>query len=251
MNSNGSDTSHLAADIEIALQIKALYQSAHSAEAVNTILRALEAPTPAPKLLGSRRKRATIALSGKDAAVIRAQRIGRLLTQDQVAELAGVSAHVVSTIEGSERVLRENYEKVVAALAEPPKTQKAQKVAGRGPYGKPKGDRAAYNKMNWKRLRARNNAIPGFTAFVTKLRDVRTKKGWSQAQLSSHIGLHGSFVGAIENSFRVPSQARIKDIAKALGIDVKEFGDISFAPAFPGEHFATRRKPEGSVTVRV
>jgi|SRR5882672_3060529 len=107
-------------------------------------------------------------------------------------------------------------------------------MQGKARTEKPKKHRG----VDWLHLRERNRSIPGFVAYTEKLREVRQEKQMSQARLSKLAGLTPTALSTIESGFRIPSQERMKILAKALGVSLATFGDISWAPKHHGDHLA-------------
>lgn len=61
--------------------------------------------------------------------------------------------------------------------------------------------------------------------FGDQLRSKRVKKGLSQEKLAQLAGLHRTYIGAVERAERNVSLKNIERLARALGIDIKEFFD--------------------------
>jgi transcriptional regulator with XRE-family HTH domain len=59
-------------------------------------------------------------------------------------------------------------------------------------------------------------------AFGNRVRDIRTRLGWSQERLASECGLHRTYVGAIERGERNVSLLNIEKIATALDVSMAE-----------------------------
>ena len=58
--------------------------------------------------------------------------------------------------------------------------------------------------------------------FGTRVRALRTKRGWSQEELASRAGLHWTYVGGIERGERNPSLRNILRLARALQVSAKD-----------------------------
>ncbi len=53
-------------------------------------------------------------------------------------------------------------------------------------------------------------------SFGVALRQLRTRKGWSQEALAAHADLNRSYVGDLERSLAVPSLGTLEKLAAAL-----------------------------------
>ena len=58
--------------------------------------------------------------------------------------------------------------------------------------------------------------------FGKRVRQLRLKKGWSQEQLAERAGRHWTYIGGIERGERNVTLAVIADIARALGVDIRD-----------------------------
>ena len=58
--------------------------------------------------------------------------------------------------------------------------------------------------------------------FGTRVRALRTKRGWSHEELASRAGLHWTYVGGIERGERNPSLRNILRLARALQVSAKD-----------------------------
>lgn len=58
--------------------------------------------------------------------------------------------------------------------------------------------------------------------FAQKVRQLRSKKGWSQEELAKRADLHRTYIGSIERRERNVSLANIERIAHALEVDIKK-----------------------------
>ena len=80
-------------------------------------------------------------------------------------------------------------------------------------------------------------------AFGERIRELRTKAGWSQEKLGEECGLHRTYIGGIERGERNPSLLIIKKIADALGIPLGELFSYDEGPSRKGRAGDARRKP--------
>ncbi len=55
-----------------------------------------------------------------------------------------------------------------------------------------------------------------------KIRDYRTKKGWSQEKLGFEAGLHRAYIGQIERGEKKIGLINLEKFSKALGIKLSE-----------------------------
>ncbi len=55
-----------------------------------------------------------------------------------------------------------------------------------------------------------------------RIRDLRTKKNWSQEELAEKANLHRTYVGAVERSERNITLRTLNRIAEALGCEMTE-----------------------------
>lgn len=63
--------------------------------------------------------------------------------------------------------------------------------------------------------------------FGKRLSTLRRKAGWSQQQMSDHVGMNRSFISDMERGARIPSIATAEVIALAFGITMSQlFKDI-------------------------
>jgi len=63
--------------------------------------------------------------------------------------------------------------------------------------------------------------------FGKKVRKLRKKSGLSQEDFANRIGLHRTYIGAIERGERNISLENIEKIARALKIDIKELFELN------------------------
>lgn len=54
------------------------------------------------------------------------------------------------------------------------------------------------------------------------MRQLREARGWSQEALAEHANKHWTYIGGIERGERNPTLLVITDLAKALGVPVRE-----------------------------
>lgn len=57
---------------------------------------------------------------------------------------------------------------------------------------------------------------------VLKIKEIRTKKGLTQKELSKLSGVSESYIGDLERNEKIPSIITIYKLAKALEVDIKE-----------------------------
>jgi len=55
-----------------------------------------------------------------------------------------------------------------------------------------------------------------------KIRNYRTKKGWSQEKLGFESGLHRAYIGQIERGEKKIGLINLEKISKALGISISK-----------------------------
>ena len=56
-----------------------------------------------------------------------------------------------------------------------------------------------------------------------RVRELRTARGWTQAQLAEHCGLHRTFIGSVERGERNIAILNLRLIAAALRASVQDF----------------------------
>lgn len=61
--------------------------------------------------------------------------------------------------------------------------------------------------------------------FGKRLRNLRRQKGYSQEKLAELASLHRNYIGMIERGERNVTLLKIKKIARALNIEIKELFD--------------------------
>ena len=54
--------------------------------------------------------------------------------------------------------------------------------------------------------------------FGKRLRQLRTKQGWSQEELAYRVGMDVSYLSEIENGHKEPCLRKIRELAQGLGI---------------------------------
>lgn len=59
-------------------------------------------------------------------------------------------------------------------------------------------------------------------AFGIRVRELRSRIGWSQEKLADESGLHRTYVGGVERGERNPTLLIIKRLADALGVPPAE-----------------------------
>ena len=65
-----------------------------------------------------------------------------------------------------------------------------------------------------------NNSI--LNLFGQRLKELRTKKNFTQAQFAKECGLHKNYIGMVERGERNPSLINIEIIAKGLEISISD-----------------------------
>ena len=65
-----------------------------------------------------------------------------------------------------------------------------------------------------------NQAI--LRSFGQRVREIRTKRGWSQEQLADACELHRTYIGGIERGERNVSLINVQKIATALGVSIAD-----------------------------
>ena len=58
-----------------------------------------------------------------------------------------------------------------------------------------------------------------------RVRELRLKRGWTQAQLAKRVGLDRSYLGDVERGGRNVSAAKLELIAKGFGISLAKLFD--------------------------
>lgn len=59
-------------------------------------------------------------------------------------------------------------------------------------------------------------------AFGQRVRELRSRRGWSQEDFSHHIGLDRTYVSGIERGVRNPTLDVLYKLAQGLGVEVTE-----------------------------
>jgi len=59
------------------------------------------------------------------------------------------------------------------------------------------------------------------TELVSRLREVRTERGWTQAELAERVGVTRKTVNTVENGVFTPSTTLALKLARALGTTVE------------------------------
>jgi transcriptional regulator with XRE-family HTH domain len=54
--------------------------------------------------------------------------------------------------------------------------------------------------------------------FGKRLRQLRTKQGWSQEELAYRVGMDVSYLSEVENGKKEPCLRKIKELAQGLGV---------------------------------
>jgi transcriptional regulator with XRE-family HTH domain len=60
------------------------------------------------------------------------------------------------------------------------------------------------------------------TVLGTRIRELRTKKGFSQESFADHCGLHRTYMGAIERGERNLTIESVLTVAKGLGMTMSQ-----------------------------
>lgn len=63
-------------------------------------------------------------------------------------------------------------------------------------------------------------------ALGKRIRDLRKKQGISQDQLGYECDVHGEYIGRIERGLQSPTISTLNDIAKALGVSLRNLLDF-------------------------
>ena len=63
--------------------------------------------------------------------------------------------------------------------------------------------------------------------FGTRVRELRTKRGWTQEELGERAQRHWTYIGGIERGERNITLQVVEDIARALGVRVRDLFDAS------------------------
>ncbi|GAA0273229.1 helix-turn-helix transcriptional regulator [Alteraurantiacibacter aestuarii] len=63
-------------------------------------------------------------------------------------------------------------------------------------------------------------------ALTNTIRDARTARGWTQAQLADQIGVSRKTINTVENGVFVPSTIVALKIARALEVPVEDLFDL-------------------------
>lgn len=58
--------------------------------------------------------------------------------------------------------------------------------------------------------------------FGKRIRELRLEKGWSQEQFADEVGVHRTYIGAVERGEQNIALDNIERVAKRLGITVEE-----------------------------
>ena len=58
--------------------------------------------------------------------------------------------------------------------------------------------------------------------FGDRLRQLRKARGWSQEELAHRTHRHWTYIGGVERGERNPTLQVIADLAKALGVPIRE-----------------------------
>jgi transcriptional regulator with XRE-family HTH domain len=70
--------------------------------------------------------------------------------------------------------------------------------------------------------------------FGTRIRQLRTQKGWSQEAFADLVGVHRTYIGSIERAEQNVSLINIERLAATLGVSLAElFGPFKDVPKPP------------------
>lgn len=70
--------------------------------------------------------------------------------------------------------------------------------------------------------------------FGTRIRQLRTERGWSQEAFADKVGLHRTYIGSIERGEQNLSLQNIERLAVTLGVSLAElFAPFTDKPAPP------------------
>lgn len=58
--------------------------------------------------------------------------------------------------------------------------------------------------------------------FGKRIRELRLEKGWSQEQFADEVGVHRTYIGAVERGEQNIALDNIERVAKRLGISIEE-----------------------------
>lgn len=58
--------------------------------------------------------------------------------------------------------------------------------------------------------------------FGKRIRELRLEKGWSQEQFADEVGVHRTYIGAVERGEQNIALDNIERVAKRLGISVEQ-----------------------------
>ena len=61
---------------------------------------------------------------------------------------------------------------------------------------------------------------PAAKGLAQRIRQLRSKKGWSQERLAEEAGIHRVYLAGIELAKRNPSLKNLENLARALGISL-------------------------------
>lgn len=63
--------------------------------------------------------------------------------------------------------------------------------------------------------------------FGAQVRELRVKRGWTQEELGERAQRHWTYIGGIERGERNITLLVIEDIARALGVQIRDLFDTS------------------------
>jgi transcriptional regulator with XRE-family HTH domain len=58
--------------------------------------------------------------------------------------------------------------------------------------------------------------------FGLRVRELRERKGWTQEELAARCHRHWTYIGGIERGERNPTLRVISDLARALGVPIRD-----------------------------
>lgn len=58
--------------------------------------------------------------------------------------------------------------------------------------------------------------------FGKRLRQLRTKQGWSQEELAYRVGMDVSYLSEVENGRKEPCLRKIQELAQGLGVTLSK-----------------------------
>jgi transcriptional regulator with XRE-family HTH domain len=80
-------------------------------------------------------------------------------------------------------------------------------------------------------------------AFGPRLRALRQRRGWTQAQLAERAGMHPQSVVKLEAGDREPAWSTLWTLAAALGVGLQDFADVEPGGPASGPSGRPRKAP--------